>query len=183
MNLLKGLGLVGIGYFLSNKYTLTKVHTYKPYNPNRISYSDYFHELVINKLDILFYGGEVHSNRRNRIGYNSHYNHRPTYRYKPQVQYDGRISSDDLDKLLTFDSRSAAEIILADLQDLAKDYGMVTVADLCDLRPDTMVPNKFTFNKIGWKESDIVGLTPTRDIIPFDDETWELSLPAYRSFD
>lgn len=181
MNLLKGLGLVGIGYFLSNKYTLTKVHTYKPYNPNRISYSDYFHELVINKLDILFYGGEVHSNRRNRANY---YDHRPTYRYKPQVQYDGRISSDDLNKLLTFDSRDAARIILHDLQEFAKTYGFVTVADLCDLRPDAMVHNKFTFNKFGWFESDIEFLTPGRDIIPLgDDERWELSLPAYRSLD
>lgn len=175
MNLLKGLGLVGIGYFLSNKYALTRVHQYKPYDPNRISYSDYFHELVINKLDILFYGGEVHSNRRN--------GHRPTYRYKPKIQYDGRIPPEDLNKLLTFDSHSAAEIILADLQDLAKDYGTVTVADLCNLRPDTMVPNKFTFNKIGWKEADIAGLNPIRDIILFNDETWELSLPAYRSLE
>lgn len=129
MNLLKGLGLVGIGYFLSNKYTLTKVHTYKPYNPNRISYSDYFHELVINKLDILFYGGEVHSKRKNKISYSS---------YKPLGL--------ELDKI-TFDTRTEAEEVLMFLDEMIEKYGKVTIADFKDC---CGVTSNYTDNHYGW---------------------------------
>lgn len=155
MNLLKGLGLVGIGYFLSNKYTLTKVHTYKPYNPNRISYSDYFHELVINKLDILFYGGEVHSKRRNKIIYSS---------YKPRAL--------ELDEI-TFDTRTEAEEVLMFLDEAIEKYGKVTIADFKDR---CGVTSNFTDNNYGWTSLEEAKVMRLRS-------GYFINFPSYRSFE
>ena len=109
--------------------------------------SDTFRTAVTNKISeevtTLFYGKET------RRGTTGHTLYKVSYRY----YYTGREIEPGCCKDIILETRKDAEDVLSAVEDIFESYGLVTVADLCDL---CSVTSSYKDNLIGWKESDSI---------------------------
>ena len=121
MGFLRTIGLIGVGYAI-NEYRRTKPIRYRT-NYDIPSYSEYFHELIVNKLDILFYGGEIHA--RKKIPYR-------TTKYYPVNYYKFFKNEMQVDNI-SFETRAEAEKVLDEMKEVLNEYGNVSIADYYDL--------------------------------------------------
>lgn len=101
-------------------------------------------DIVRDGIDMILYGSTSRQKRSgvsDRVSYRSYYdrdNRRDEYRSRPRYLFD---------RDFILDSRGEAEEVLTHMDELIDMYGMVTVADLCDLVGES---SAYTDNKYGW---------------------------------
>lgn len=104
-------------------------------------------EMVTNGIDMILYGGTGGRSRKgvsDRISYRNYYDRRDDDRYRDRDRV--RTSPYSFDDIV-LDSRGEAEEVLARMDELIDQYGIVSVADLYDL---VGVTGNYTDNKYGW---------------------------------
>ena len=147
MGLVNVLGWIGIGYYLkSRELNIPKYsqHSYgKRYN-DLPSWGEWAHELAINKLDILFYGGPQHGANRKKTSCLS------------PISYQ-KIRNDtypEMYKLLgvSFQTREDAEKTLDSIRDISNNYGNVRVADFYEIAGVSSTQEDSSW---GWTADDI----------------------------
>lgn len=104
-------------------------------------------EMVTNGIDMILYGSTGGRSERSsayRVSYRNYYDRRDDdcYRDRDRVR-TSPYSFDDI----VLDSRGEAEEVLARMDELIDQYGIVSVADLYDL---VGVSGNYTDNKYGW---------------------------------
>lgn len=102
-------------------------------------------DIVTNGIDMLLYGEVKHTKNgmTSKIGYNSLYNGQA----KTETTRTTRSSYIYNDIILR--SRSEAEEVLNQMNEIIGTYGVVSVADLCEI---TGVTGDYTDNKYGWSD-------------------------------
>lgn len=128
MGVLRTIGLIGVGYAI-NEYRRTKPIRYRTIF-DIPSYSEYFHELIVNKLDILFYGGEIH--RRKKIPYRTTEYHPVNYSkyFENGMQvFENGMQVDNI----SFETRAEAEKVLDEMKEVLNEYGNLSIEDYYDL--------------------------------------------------
>jgi hypothetical protein len=103
-------------------------------------------DIVRDGIDMILYGstsGKKRSGVSDRVSYRSYYD-RDNRRDEPRSRSRSRYS---FDRDFILDSRGEAEEVLTHMDELIDMYGMVTVADLCDLVGES---SAYTDNKYGW---------------------------------
>ena len=153
MNLIKAAVLIQIGYILRDQHLAPrKVQYVGRYSEKQNSLGEYFKNLSMDKMDMIFYG--AHGNRNGalkqfreprRPAYASSYGiysvikpERETRSYTPAF----------------FTDRKRALQLHHDLYDLLKSYGQASIVDYYDMAEEQMVTD-FADNRYGWKEEDI----------------------------
>ena len=130
-------------------------------------------DIVTDGIDMILYGSTGHSKKRSNknssyVDYRSISSDRRDERrydrdYASRARYDfGDVS---------LDSKSEAEDVLASMDELIEQYGMVTVADLYDL---IGVSCDYTDNKYGWTNISTASAVRGRD-------GWTLKLPRVKN--
>ena len=102
-------------------------------------------DIVTNGIDMLLYG-EVKNNKAtttSKIGYNSMYNSQ-NQANTARVARSSYIYND-----IILSSRGEAEEVLNQMNEIIGTYGVVSVADLCEI---VGVTGEFTDNKYGWSD-------------------------------
>lgn len=104
-------------------------------------------EMVTNGIDMILYGSTGGRSKRSsadRVSYRNYYDRRDDGRYRDRDRV--RTSPYSFDDIV-LDSRGEAEEVLARMDELIDQYGIVSVADLYDL---VGVSGNYTDNKYGW---------------------------------
>lgn len=104
-------------------------------------------EMVTNGIDMILYGSTGGRSKRSsadRVSYRNYYDRRDDDRYRDSDRV--RTSPYSFDDIV-LDSRGEAEEVLARMDELIDQYGIVSVADLYDL---VGVSGNYTDNKYGW---------------------------------
>lgn len=104
-------------------------------------------EMVTNGIDMILYGSTGGRSKRSsadRVSYRNYYDRRDDYSYRDRDRV--RTSPYSFDDIV-LDSRGEAEEVLARMDELIDQYGIVSVADLYDL---VGVSGNYTDNKYGW---------------------------------
>lgn len=118
-------------------------------------------DIVTNGIDMILYG-ENGSNAKkstaSKVSYRSYYDRQRDDRMdrRPVPRQVGGYNYDDI----ILESRGEAEEVLSRMDELVETYGMVSVADLCDLVGATC---KYTDNKYGWTDIRSAHVIRTRD--------------------
>ena len=102
-------------------------------------------DIVTNGIDMLLYGEVTHnkSTTTSNIGYNSMYNSQ-NQTNAARVARSSYIYND-----IILSSRGEAEEVLNQMNEIIGTYGVVSVADLCEI---VGVTGEFTDNKYGWSD-------------------------------
>ena len=102
-------------------------------------------DIVTNGIDMLLYGEVKHNKTTttSKIGYNSMYNSQN----QANAARVARSSYSYNDIILS--SRGEAEEVLTQMNEIIGTYGVVSVADLCEI---VGVTGEFTDNKYGWSD-------------------------------
>lgn len=106
-------------------------------------------EMVTNGIDMILYGSTGGRSKRSsadRVSYRNYYDRRDDDRYRDRDRDRVRTSAYSFDDIV-LDSRGEAEEVLARMDELIDQYGIVSVADLYDL---VGVTGNYTDNKYGW---------------------------------
>lgn len=111
---------------------------------------DVLSNVVKDSIDMILFGGTSRRGNNKRksnseyVSYNRFYDsRRDDRRYESRSTIASRYNFDDI----TIDSKAEAEEVLERMDELLDTYGMVTVADLCDL---VGISCEYTDNKYGW---------------------------------
>lgn len=110
---------------------------------------DVISNIVKDGIDMLLFGGTSRrgSDRRKTnaeyVSYNRFSDRRDDRRYESRSTVASRYNFDDI----TIESKAEADEVLERMDELLDTYGMVTVADLCDL---VGISCEYTDNKYGW---------------------------------
>lgn len=111
---------------------------------------DVLSNVVKDSIDMILFGGTSRrgNNRRKSnseyISYNRFYDSRKDdRRYESRSTIASRYNFDDI----TIESKAEAEEVLERMDELLDTYGMVSVADLCEL---VGISSEYTDNKYGW---------------------------------
>lgn len=100
-------------------------------------------DIVTDGIEMLLYGSTGHSRKSTSASYVSYDRFsRDDHRREPSRSYGGYSYNN-----ITLESRGEAEDVLARMDELMAEYGLVTVADLYDL---VGVTGQYTDNKYGW---------------------------------
>lgn len=116
-------------------------------------------EMVTNGIDMILYGSTGGRSKRSsadRVSYRNYYDRRDDDRYRGHDRDRVRTSAYSFDDIV-LDSRGEAEEVLARMDELIDQYGIVSVADLYDL---VGVTGNYTDNKYGW--TNIRNVEPIR---------------------
>ena len=177
MNIIKTAGLIGLGYMLRDTNVLKG-----RYYGSQLTFGEYFHEVAINKLDIIFYGRERHSKEPKLIPYNvgdRYQNYFVDYRQHTRDQQVNLAR-----QLCKFDSKEKAEAALDDLENFIKDYAVASVADWHDIYYNYMLTEEhkklktcYTDSKYGWRDLS------TARIVKNYGSTYEVQLPGIEPLD
>lgn len=102
-------------------------------------------DIVTNGIDMLLYGEAKHNKTTttSKIGYNSMYNSQ-NQTNAARVARSSYIYND-----IILSSRGEAEEVLNQMNEIIGTYGVVSVADLCEI---VGVTGEFTDNKYGWSD-------------------------------
>lgn len=102
-------------------------------------------DIVTNGIDMLLYGEVKHNKTTttSKIGYNSMYNSQKQVN-EARVARSSYIYND-----IILSSRGEAEEVLNQMNEIIGTYGVVSVADLCEI---VGVTGEFTDNKYGWSD-------------------------------
>lgn len=102
-------------------------------------------DIVTNGIDMLLYGEAKHNKTTttSKIGYNSMYNSQ-NQANAARVARSSYIYND-----IILSSRGEAEEVLNQMNEIIGTYGVVSVADLCEI---VGVTGEFTDNKYGWSD-------------------------------
>ena len=102
-------------------------------------------DIVTNGIDMLLYGEVKHNKTTttSKIGYNSMYNSQ-NQSNTARVARSSYIYND-----IILSSRGEAEEVLNQMNEIIGTYGVVSVADLCEI---VGVTGEFTDNKYGWSD-------------------------------
>ena len=102
-------------------------------------------DIVTNGIDMLLYGEVKHNKTTttSKIGYNSMYNSQ-NQANTARVARSSYIYND-----IILSSRGEAEEVLNQMNEIIGTYGVVSVADLCEI---VGVTGEFTDNKYGWSD-------------------------------
>lgn len=103
-------------------------------------------DIVTNGIDMILYGGRGSSGRRPdaaKISYRNYYDRKDDHRPIGETRTRSGYSYDDI----ILDSRGEAEEVLARMDELVEQYGIVSVADLYDL---VGITGNYTDNNYGW---------------------------------
>lgn len=102
-------------------------------------------DIVTNGIDMLLYGEAKHNKTTttSKIGYNSMYNSQ-NQSNTARVARSSYIYND-----IILSSRGEAEEVLNQMNEIIGTYGVVSVADLCEI---VGVTGEFTDNKYGWSD-------------------------------
>lgn len=102
-------------------------------------------DIVTNGIDMLLYGEVKHNKTTttSKIGYNSMYNSQ-NQANSARVARSSYIYND-----IILSSRGEAEEVLNQMNEIIGTYGVVSVADLCEI---VGVTGEFTDNKYGWSD-------------------------------
>lgn len=116
-------------------------------------------DIVTNGIDMLLYG-ETGRNKKNynagNISYRSYYDRRDDdRRYSSQRTLTGYSYND-----IIIETRGEAEDVLARMDELIDQYGLVSVADLYDL---VGITGNYTDNKYGWTNIRSAEVVRVRD--------------------
>ena len=106
-------------------------------------------DVVTNGIDMILYGETGHTRRStpaSRVSYRSFYDDRREPRRSSTRGYT--VQSYDSGSVV-LDTRADAEAVLAGMDDLIATYGIVSIADMCDLAG---VDSEYTDNKYGWTD-------------------------------
>lgn len=106
-------------------------------------------EMVTNGIDMILYGSTGGRSKRSsadRVSYRNYYDRRDDDRYRDRDRDRVRTSAYSFDDIV-LDSRGEAEEVLARMDELIDQYGIVSVADLYDL---VGITGNYTDNKYGW---------------------------------
>lgn len=106
-------------------------------------------EMVTNGIDMILYGSTGGRSKRSsadRVSYRNYYDRRDDDRYRDRDRDRVRTSAYSFDDIV-LDSRGEAEEVIARMDELIDQYGIVSVADLYDL---VGVTGNYTDNKYGW---------------------------------
>lgn len=172
MKLTSIIGLIGVGYMINEGQKRRPYKVKYRANPNLPSYSEYFREVLINKLDILFYGGPQHS-KWERNNYSRKLPYRtPEYRPPNYSKFFRNYKVDDI----YFETEEKAKEVLDTLIDFVNKYDKVTVADYYELS-DHSFPVNCTDNKYGWTNLDYVEVRESLD------GNWYIDLEEPEYFD
>lgn len=171
MNIIKTAGLIGLGYMLRDTNVLKSRYHYYGSDMNL---SEYFRELTINKLDMIFYGCERHSKPSTRIPYN------PGDRYRSFVKYNGQKHDPIIaEALRRFGTRAKAEEAYEKFSDMIEKYGSVRVSDWSDIYYELMpcdesqkIKSCYTDSQYGWTE------VPEWDLHRLFGGWYEIHLPS-----
>ena len=111
---------------------------------------DVLSNVVKDSIDMILFGGTTRrgsgSSRKTNaeyVSYNRFSDRRDDRRYDSRSTIASRYNFDDI----TLDSKAEADEVLERMDELLDTYGMVTVADLCDL---VGISCEYTDNKYGW---------------------------------
>lgn len=110
---------------------------------------DVLANIVKDSIDMILFGGTKRGGNKRPNGLNSSYVSYNRYSDRDDRRYDSRASISsryDFDNIV-IDNKGEAEEVLDRMSELLDTYGMVTVADLCDL---VGVSCDYTDNKYGW---------------------------------
>lgn len=117
-------------------------------------------DIVTNGIDMILYGengsNNVKKSTASKISYQRYYDDRRDDRRHAEPQRQLGYSYDDI----IIESRGEAEDALSRMSELVDTYGMVTVADMCDLLGVTC---RYTDNKYGWTDIHTARIVRTRD--------------------
>jgi hypothetical protein len=123
-------------------------------------------DIVTNGIDMILYGETGRSKKRSnsdRVSYSRYYDDDRRERSYGGSRTRNGYTYDDV----IFETRAEAEEVLLRLEEAAKEYGQVSVADLFDLAGIT---GSYTDNKYGW--------TNLRNAyVDRDRDGWRLSMP------
>lgn len=111
-------------------------------------------DIVKDGIDMILYGDKRSGNRSN----SSHVSYRDYSGSRSSSNRSSRINYDFAD--LVYDTRSEAENVLSSMDELIDRYGVVTVADMCDLAGVTC---NYTDNKYGWMNISSAQVVHGRD--------------------
>ena len=96
-------------------------------------------DIVKDGIDMILYGDKQGNKNSSHVSYRN---------YSSNSRQSNRASRTNYDFAdLVFDTRSEAESVLSSMDELIDRYGVVTVADMCDLAGVTC---NYTDNKYGW---------------------------------
>lgn len=110
---------------------------------------DVLSNVVKDSIDMILFGGTNRSRNNTRktnanyISYDRFSDRRDDRRYESRTSVASRYNFDDI----TLESKAEADEVLERMEELLDTYGMVTVADLCDL---VGISCEYTDNKYGW---------------------------------
>lgn len=106
-------------------------------------------EMVTNGIDMILYGSTGGRSKRSsadRVSYRNYYDRCDDDRYRDRDRDRVRTSAYSFDDIV-LDSRDEAKEVLARMNELIDQYGIVSVADLYDL---VGITGNYTDNKYGW---------------------------------
>lgn len=118
-------------------------------------------DIVTNGIDMILYGEggggrNAKKSTASKISYQRYYDDRREDRRYSEPRRAAGYSYDDI----IIESRGEAEDALTRMDELVATYGMVTVADMCDLLGVTC---RYTDNKYGWTDIRNAHVVRTRD--------------------
>ncbi len=115
-------------------------------------------DVVTNGIDMILYGETGRTKRStpaSRVSYRSFYDdrrdRRPSRGYARETYDSGSI---------VVDTRADAEAVLEGMDDLIATYGLVSIADMCDLAG---VDSEYTDNKYGWTDIRTASIVHTNE--------------------
>lgn len=116
-------------------------------------------DIVTNGIDMILYGESGRSQKRSsgasRVSYRSYYDKERDRRdYEPRAR-----TGYDFDEYI-LNNRGEAEEVLSQMDDLIATYGLVSVADYCEL---IGVRGNYTDNNYGWTNIRSARVVPVRD--------------------
>lgn len=120
-------------------------------------------DIVKNAIDMTLFGGKGKSSSSSTVSYRNYYDRGNTRSYSTTRTATG-YSYDDI----VIESRGEAEEVLTRMDELIECYGVVSVADLCDLVGVT--GGSYTDNKYGWTNIRNARIVRVRD-------GWRIDLP------
>ena len=178
MNLITALALFGAGYIYNEKHsTRPKInYSYTPYKNEERTISQYFKNLAMDKMDLLFYGGTGNRNNR-KVSYKKYFDG-----YYKNVLHTINVP------IAKFSTKQGAWSFIDSLCKEFERYGNVTVDnyyqfaggnDDCVNAKDFM-PSSYTYTKYGWKDADtLYSLEP---VLHYNDD-WTVELPQPEEFE
>ena len=109
---------------------------------------DVLSNVVKDSIDMILFGGTRRGNERKKtnsgyVSYNRFSDRRDDRHYESRTTIASRYNFDDI----IIESKAEADEVLNTMEDILDTYGMVSVADLCDL---VGISCEHTDNKYGW---------------------------------